>query len=113
MIHCREAAADTAALAAILIPMMREARYNIPRSAGLIAAGGIIAPVIPPSIGFVVFGVAAAKQASAAAALQAAQPELMRGAQKGVLHKNTASRLKSSFATPQHARSRPSVQTNW
>ncbi|MFO1324377.1 MAG: TRAP transporter large permease subunit [Burkholderiales bacterium] len=53
------AAADTAALAAILIPMMREARYDIPRSAGLIAAGGIIAPVIPPSIGFVVFGVAA------------------------------------------------------
>jgi tripartite ATP-independent transporter DctM subunit len=53
------AAADTAALAAILIPMMREAGYNVPRSAGLIAAGGIIAPVIPPSIGFVVFGVAA------------------------------------------------------
>jgi len=53
------AAADTAALAAILIPMMREAGYNIPRSAGLIAAGGIVAPVIPPSIGFVVFGVAA------------------------------------------------------
>jgi tripartite ATP-independent transporter DctM subunit len=53
------AAADTAALAAILIPMMRESGYNIPRSAGLIAAGGIIAPVIPPSIGFIVFGVAA------------------------------------------------------
>jgi tripartite ATP-independent transporter DctM subunit len=53
------AAADTAALAAILIPMMREAKYDIPRSAGLIAAGGIIAPVIPPSIGFIVFGVAA------------------------------------------------------
>jgi tripartite ATP-independent transporter DctM subunit len=53
------AAADTAALAAILIPMMREAGYNVPRSAGLIAAGGIIAPIIPPSIGFVVFGVAA------------------------------------------------------
>jgi tripartite ATP-independent transporter DctM subunit len=53
------AAADTAALAAILIPMMRQAGYNIPRSAGLIAAGGVIAPVIPPSIGFVVFGVAA------------------------------------------------------
>jgi tripartite ATP-independent transporter DctM subunit len=53
------AAADTAALAAILIPMMRESGYNIPRSAGLISAGGIIAPVIPPSIGFVVFGVAA------------------------------------------------------
>ena len=53
------AAADTAALAAILIPMMREAGYNVPRSAGLIAAGGIIAPVIPPSIGFIIFGVAA------------------------------------------------------
>lgn len=53
------AAADTAALAAILIPMMRNAGYNIPRSAGLIAAGGIVAPVIPPSIGFIVFGVAA------------------------------------------------------
>ena len=53
------AAADTAALAAILIPMMREAGYNVTRSAGLIAAGGIIAPIIPPSIGFVVFGVAA------------------------------------------------------
>jgi TRAP-type transport system large permease protein len=53
------AAADTAALAAVLIPMMRDAGYNVPRSAGLIAAGGIIAPVIPPSIGFVIFGVAA------------------------------------------------------
>jgi small subunit ribosomal protein S20 len=31
-------------------------------------------------------------KAAAEAALQAAQPELMRGAQKGVLHKNTASR---------------------
>src|SRR6478735_9265185 len=53
------AAADTAALAAILIPMMAKAGYNIPRSAGLIAAGGIIAPVIPPSMAFIVFGVAA------------------------------------------------------
>ena len=53
------AVADTAALAAILIPLMRQAGYPIGRSAGLIAAGGIIAPIIPPSIGFVVFGVAA------------------------------------------------------
>ena len=52
------AAADTAALAALLIPMMRDAGYNVPRSAGLISAGGIIAPVIPPSIGFIIFGVA-------------------------------------------------------
>jgi tripartite ATP-independent transporter DctM subunit len=53
------AVADTAALAALLIPMMRNANYPVGRSAGLIAAGGIIAPVIPPSMGFIVFGVAA------------------------------------------------------
>ena len=52
------AVADTAALAAILIPMMRRAGYDVPRAAGLMAAGGIIAPVIPPSIGYIVFGVA-------------------------------------------------------
>ena len=53
------AVADAAALSAILIPMMREAGYNLPRACGLMAAGGIIAPVIPPSIGFIIFGVAA------------------------------------------------------
>lgn len=53
------AAADTAALAAILIPMMAKAGYNVPRSAGLMAGGGIIAPVIPPSMAMIVFGVAA------------------------------------------------------
>lgn len=53
------AAADAAALGALLIPMMRQAGYNIPRAAGLIAAGGVIAPVIPPSIGLIVFGVIA------------------------------------------------------
>jgi TRAP-type transport system large permease protein len=53
------AVADTAALASLLIPMMRQANYDIPRACGLIASGGIIAPVIPPSIGFIVFGVAA------------------------------------------------------
>jgi len=53
------AAADTAALASILLPMMRQAGYDTGRSAGLIASGGIIAPIIPPSIGFIVFGVAA------------------------------------------------------
>lgn len=53
------AVADTAALAAVLIPLMRQAGYDIPRASGLIAAGGIIAPIIPPSIPFVIFGVAA------------------------------------------------------
>jgi tripartite ATP-independent transporter DctM subunit len=51
------AVADTAALAAVLLPMMRKAGYRMDRSAGLIAAGGIIAPVIPPSIGVILFGV--------------------------------------------------------
>lgn len=53
------AVADTAALGALLVPMMREAGYNTERACGLIAAGGIIAPVIPPSIGFLLFGVVA------------------------------------------------------
>jgi TRAP-type transport system large permease protein len=53
------AAADAAALGTLLIPMMRQAGYNVPRAAGLIAAGGVIAPVIPPSIGLIVFGVIA------------------------------------------------------
>jgi TRAP-type transport system large permease protein len=53
------AVADAAALAALLLPMMNRAGYNTARSAGLLSAAGIIAPIIPPSIGFVVFGVAA------------------------------------------------------
>jgi tripartite ATP-independent transporter DctM subunit len=53
------AVADTAALAALLLPMMVAAGHNPGRSGGLIASAGIIAPIIPPSIAFVVFGVAA------------------------------------------------------
>lgn len=53
------AVADAAALTALLLPMMVAAGHNKSHSAGLIAAGGIIAPIIPPSIGFVIFGVAA------------------------------------------------------
>jgi TRAP-type transport system large permease protein len=53
------AVADAAALAALLLPMMVAAGHDKARSAGLIASAGIIAPVIPPSIGFVIFGVAA------------------------------------------------------
>jgi tripartite ATP-independent transporter DctM subunit len=53
------AVADAAALATLLLPMMVAAGHDKARSAGLIASAGIIAPIIPPSIGFVVFGVAA------------------------------------------------------
>lgn len=52
------AAADTAALGMVLLPMMKKAGYEPGRSAGLIATGGIIAPIIPPSIPFIIFGVA-------------------------------------------------------
>ena len=52
------AAADTAALGMVLLPMMAKVGYAPGRSAGLIATGGIIAPIIPPSIPFIIFGVA-------------------------------------------------------
>ncbi|RBW70945.1 TRAP transporter large permease [Bacillus taeanensis] len=51
------AVADTAALGAILIPMMVSRGYDKGRSTGIIAAAGIIAPVIPPSIPMIIFGV--------------------------------------------------------
>ncbi|GIX25864.1 MAG: dehydroascorbate transporter [Caldimonas sp.] len=53
------AVADAAALTALLLPMMVKAGHDKATSAGLIASAGIIGPVIPPSIGFVIFGVAA------------------------------------------------------
>ncbi|QHJ00487.1 TRAP transporter large permease subunit [Xylophilus rhododendri] len=53
------AVADAAALSALLIPMMVAAGHDKARSGGLIAAAGVIGPIIPPSIGFVIFGVAA------------------------------------------------------
>jgi len=51
------AIADTAALATILLPMMRQQNYPPSYSAGLLASGGIIAPIIPPSMPFVIYGV--------------------------------------------------------
>jgi tripartite ATP-independent transporter DctM subunit len=53
------AVADTAALTALLLPMMVRAGHQKARSGGLIASAGIIAPIIPPSIPFVIFGVTA------------------------------------------------------
>ncbi|WP_249960971.1 TRAP transporter large permease subunit [Histophilus somni] len=51
------AVADTAAVAAMLLPMMKTTGYPLDRSAGLIGTAGIIAPIIPPSIPFIIFGV--------------------------------------------------------
>ncbi len=53
------AVADAAALSALLVPMMVAAGHDKKKASGLVAASGVIGPVIPPSIGFVIFGVAA------------------------------------------------------
>src|SRR6478752_4661431 len=53
------AVADAAALTTMLLPMMVAAGHAPHRAAGLIAASGVIAPVLPPSIGLVIFGVTA------------------------------------------------------
>jgi len=53
------AVADTVALGTLVLPMMVAAGHDKARAAGLIASAGIIAPIIPPSIAFVIFGVAA------------------------------------------------------
>lgn len=51
------AVADTAALAAMLLPMMKAGGYDLKRSTGLIAGAGVIAPVLPPSVGLILFGI--------------------------------------------------------
>ncbi|NEU30833.1 TRAP transporter large permease subunit [bacterium LRH843] len=51
------AVADTAALGAILIPMMAARGYDIKRATGLVASSGIIAPIMPPSIALIMYGV--------------------------------------------------------
>jgi tripartite ATP-independent transporter DctM subunit len=53
------AAADAAVLGTMLLPMMRAHGYQVARAAGLIASGSIIAPVLPPSVALIVFGVMA------------------------------------------------------
>ena len=51
------AAADAAALSALLVPMMMKAGHSKSKAGGLVASSGIIALVIPPSIGLVLIGV--------------------------------------------------------
>lgn len=52
------AVADAAALVSILYPMMQAAKYPANSSVGLLAAGSIIAPVIPPSLPLILVGIA-------------------------------------------------------
>ena len=51
------AVASTAFLGAILIPMMVRAGYKRDTCTGLIAAGNILSPIMPPSVPMIVFGV--------------------------------------------------------
>ena len=53
------AAADAAALGALLVPMMVKAGHDKGKSVGLIASASIIGPIIPPSIAFILLGVTA------------------------------------------------------
>ncbi|KGE00906.1 TRAP transporter large permease subunit [Rhizobium sp. YS-1r] len=51
------AVADAAALGALLFPMMLKSGHDPARAGGLLASASIIGPIIPPSIGFILFGV--------------------------------------------------------
>ena len=51
------AVADTAALGAILIPMMTSKGYRVEKATALVGSTGIIGTVIPPSIPMILFGV--------------------------------------------------------
>ena len=61
-------------------------------------AGTFTNPFKAGTIRAVEEAIAGGDAAIAAAALQAAQPEIMRGVSKGILHKNTASRKVSRLA---------------
>jgi tripartite ATP-independent transporter DctM subunit len=53
------AVASTAALGAILIPMMVASGYNRAKSAGLVASANLVAPIMPPSVPMIVYGATA------------------------------------------------------
>lgn len=73
------ALADAAAMASILLPMMRKHGYPVATSAGLIAAGSVIGPIIPPSMAFVIYGVTTNTSISALF-ISGIAPGLMMGA---------------------------------
>jgi C4-dicarboxylate transporter DctM subunit len=53
------AVADTAAVGSMLIPSMKEKGYRHGFCGALVAAGGAIGPIIPPSIAMIVYAVSA------------------------------------------------------
>ena len=51
------AVADTTAVGSVLLPIMKENKYDVPKSTALICAAGCIGPIIPPSIPMILYGV--------------------------------------------------------
>ena len=54
---CGSSAASTATFGSVALPEMRRARYNPGFAAATVAAGGTLAIMIPPSTGFIIYGV--------------------------------------------------------
>ena len=108
------ALADTAALATILLPMMREHGYPMHRSAGLLASGGIIAPIIPPSMPFIIYGVTTNTSISALF-LSGIVPGLMMGAALIVTWKIVLKGmdLKDNAPVPMSGRLRATAKAVW
>lgn len=48
--------ATIAAIGALMIPALKRSGYNEEISAGIVAAGGALGPIIPPSVGMIVYG---------------------------------------------------------
>ncbi|MGV3727000.1 TRAP transporter large permease [Hydrogenophaga sp.] len=108
------ALADAAAMSAILLPMMRKHGYPVASSAGLIAAGSVIGPIIPPSMAFVIYGVTTNTSISALF-VSGIVPGLVMGvalvvAWRVVLRKMT---LTSSPAVPMAERLRLTARAVW
>ncbi|MCZ7658586.1 MAG: TRAP transporter large permease [Xanthobacteraceae bacterium] len=58
------APATTAAIGAILIPAMVKAGYDKPFAAAIAVSAGVLGPLIPPSIAFVIWGIVAEQSIS-------------------------------------------------
>ena len=52
------ASADAAAIGSVMIPALKQRGYSAEFAAALVASGGALGPIIPPSIGMVVYGAA-------------------------------------------------------
>ena len=87
------ATADAAALGSVMIPAMVRAGYDKPFAAALTAAAAILGPIIPPSIGMVIYSLALGGRVSIAGLFMAGiLPGLLLGLVLGILCYATAVR---------------------